>query len=113
VIGCPRVTNPFGLRSEDWAAIAVFRTRQAQKEFAMTTGKIAAILTAATLSLGLAVAASAQDKMSKDGMTKTDTMSKDGMSKDGMAKGSMAKDGMAKDGMAKDNMAKDNNMMKK
>ncbi len=51
-----------------------------------STGKIAAIVTAAALGLGVASLSYAQDKMSKDGMAKTDTMSKDGMAKDTMKK---------------------------
>ena len=57
-------------------------------------------VSAATLSLGLALspAAFAQDKMGKDdGMMKKDTMSKDGMKKDHMSKDGMKKD----DGMMK------------
>ena len=86
-------------------------------------GKIAAVLTAATLSLGVGLSpASAQDAIKKDnmgnssmskdtmgkgsttdGMAKTDTKT-DSMSKDGMAKGDAMKNtsnGMSKDGMSK------------
>jgi len=70
-------------------------------------------VSAAALSLGLAIApaAFAQDKMGKDdGMMKKDTMSKDGM----MKKDTMSKDdGMKKDHMSKDGMKKDDGMMKK
>ena len=67
-----------------------------------------------SLSLALAPAAFAQDKMGKDDGMKKDSMSKDGMKKDdGMAKDAMSKDGMKKDdGMAKDGMKKDDGMKK-
>jgi pentapeptide MXKDX repeat protein len=66
----------------------------------ITLGVSAAVL---SLSLALAPAAFAQDKMGKDDGMKKDTMSKDGMAKDdGMKKDAMSKDGMAKDGMKKD-----------
>ncbi|TFV72098.1 pentapeptide MXKDX repeat protein [Bradyrhizobium frederickii] len=75
--------------------------------------RIALGVSAATLSLGVALspAAFAQDKMGKDdGMMKKDTMSKDGM----MKKDTMSKDdGMKKDHMSKDGMKKDDGMMKK
>ena len=58
---------------------------------------------ALSLSLALAPAAFAQDKMGKDDGMKKDSMSKDGMKKDD----AMAKDGMKKDSMAKDGMKKD------
>jgi len=71
--------------------------------------RIALGISAAALSLGLALApvAFAQDAMKKDdGMMKKDTMSKD----DGMKKDAMSKDAMKKDdGM----MKKDDGMMKK
>jgi pentapeptide MXKDX repeat protein len=57
-------------------------------------GVSAAVL---SLSLALAPAAFAQDKMGKDDGMKKDTMSKDGMKKE---------DGMKKDGMMKDDMKK-------
>jgi pentapeptide MXKDX repeat protein len=73
--------------------------------------RIALAISAATLSvsLGLAPAAMAQDKMGKDdGMKKEDTMSKDAMKKDG---GMMKKDdAMKKDGGAM--MKKDDSMKK-
>ena len=56
-----------------------------------------------SLSLALAPAAFAQDKMGKDDGMKKDSMSKDGMKKD---------DGMAKDAMSKDGMKKDDGMKK-
>jgi pentapeptide MXKDX repeat protein len=74
--------------------------------------RIALGVSAAILSLGLALApaAFAQDKMGKDdGMMKKDTMAKDGMKKDTMSKD----DGMKKDTMSKDGMKKDDGMMKK
>ena len=67
--------------------------------------RIALGISAAALSLGLALAPSfATDDMKKDdGMMKKDTMSK----------GSMKKDTMSKDTMKKDTMKKDDGMMKK
>jgi pentapeptide MXKDX repeat protein len=72
----------------------------------------AIILSAATLSFGLAMPPKAfaddmkKDTMSKDTMSK-DTMSKDAMSKDTMSKDTMSKDTMKKDGMSNDSMMKD------
>jgi pentapeptide MXKDX repeat protein len=73
---------------------------------------------ALSLSLALAPAAFAQDKMAQDKMgkddaMKKDTMSKDSMKKDSMSKDSMSKDTMSKDTMSKDGMKKDAGMMKK
>ena len=56
-----------------------------------------------SLSLALAPAAFAQDKMGKDDGMKKDSMSKDAMKKD---------DGMKKDEMKKDEMKKDDGMKK-
>jgi len=55
-----------------------------------------------SLSLALAPAVFAQDKMGKD----------DGMKKDSMSKDSMKKDTMSKDTMSKDAMKKDDGMKK-
>jgi pentapeptide MXKDX repeat protein len=71
----------------------------------LSLGLSAAVL---ALSLALAPAAFAQDKMGKDDGMKKDTMSKDNMKKDTMSKDTMKKD----DGM-KDGMKKDDGMMKK
>jgi pentapeptide MXKDX repeat protein len=70
--------------------------------------RTAVILSAATLSFGLALApaAFADDTMKKDTMSK-DSMSKDAMKKDSMSKDSMSKDTMSKDSMSKDSMKKD------
>ncbi len=68
-------------------------------------GVSAAVL---SLSLTLAPAAFAQDKMSKDDGMKKDSMSKDSMKKDTMSKDSMKKDTMSKDGMKKDDGMKKN-----
>lgn len=77
--------------------------------------RIALGISAAALSLGLALspAAFAQDKMG-DKMGKDDGMKKDTMSKDGMKKDTMSKDdGMKKDDhMSKDGMKKDDGMKK-
>ena len=56
-----------------------------------------------SLSLALAPAAFAQDKMGKEDGMKKDSMSKDTMKKD---------DGMKKDTMSKDSMKKDDGMKK-
>ena len=79
--------------------------------------RTALILSAATLSLGLALASTAlaDDAMKKDTMSK-DAMSNDAMKKDRMSKDSMSKDTMSKDAMSKDTMSKDsmkNDEMKK
>jgi len=76
--------------------------------------RVALGVSAAVLSLGLALApaAFAQDKMG-DKMGKDDGMKKDTMSKDNMKKDSMSKDSMSKNSMSKDGMKKDDNMMKK
>jgi pentapeptide MXKDX repeat protein len=68
-------------------------------------GVSAAVL---SLSLALAPAAFAQDKMGKDDGMKKETMSKDSMKKDTMSKDGMKKDGMTKDGMKKDDGMKKN-----
>jgi pentapeptide MXKDX repeat protein len=67
---------------------------------------LAASVAVVSLSLALAPAAFAQDKMGKDDGMKKDTMSKDGM-KDGMKKDDGMKDGMKKDDGMKDGMKKD------
>jgi pentapeptide MXKDX repeat protein len=84
--------------------------------------RTALILSAATLSFGLALASTAladdamkKDTMSKDAMS-NDSMKKDSMSKDSMSKDAMSKDAMSKDTMSKDTMSKDsmkNDEMKK
>ncbi len=62
-----------------------------------------------SLSLALAPAAFAQDKMSKDdGMKKDSMMKHDGMKKDAMSHDAMKKD----DGMKKDGMMKKDEMKK-
>jgi pentapeptide MXKDX repeat protein len=75
-----------------------------------TRSRLALILGAATIGLGVAFApigASADDMKKDDGMKKTDSMSQDNMKKD-----DMAKDGMKKDDMSKDSMKKDDGMKK-
>jgi pentapeptide MXKDX repeat protein len=73
--------------------------------------RIAFGISAAALSLGLALApaAFAQDKMGKDDGMKKDSMSKDAVKKDTMSKDTMKKD----DGMKKDGMMKKDDGMKK
>jgi pentapeptide MXKDX repeat protein len=64
---------------------------------------------ALSLSLALAPAAFAQDKMGKDDGMKKDSMSKDTMKKDAMSKDAMKKDdGMNKDGVKKGDAMKKN-----
>ena len=79
------------------------------------TTRIGLSISAAVLSLGLALAPAvfAQDKMG-DKMGKDDGMKKDSMSKDSMKKDDgMKKDGMMKnDAMSKDGMKKDDAMKK-
>jgi pentapeptide MXKDX repeat protein len=73
--------------------------------------KIVLGVSAAVLSLGLALApaAFAQDKMTKDdGMKKDSMMKHDGMKKDAMSHDAMKKD----DGMKKDGMMKKDEMKK-
>jgi pentapeptide MXKDX repeat protein len=87
--------------------------RQAGKsflgDFYVMIKRTTLILSAATLSFGLAlpsVAFAADDVMKKDTMSK-DSMSKDSMKKDSMSKDSISKDTMSKDSMSKDSMKKD------
>jgi pentapeptide MXKDX repeat protein len=83
--------------------------QQDQKTMTFST-RIALGISAAALSLSLvlAPAAFAQDKMGKD-----DGMKKEAMPKHKMKKASMSKDGMAKDdGMKKDGMMKNDEMKK-
>jgi pentapeptide MXKDX repeat protein len=69
--------------------------------------RLAIILSAATLSFGLALPPAAfADEIKKDTMS-NDAMSKDSMKRDAMSKDSMSKDAMSKDAMSKDSMSKD------
>jgi pentapeptide MXKDX repeat protein len=95
--------------SLSWRPKSPSRTGFLKGTLTMTIStRIALGISAAALSLGLALApaAFAQDAMKKDdGMMKKDSMSKDAMKKD---------DGMMKkDSMSKDSMKKDDGMMKK
>lgn len=91
------------------AAFVAFKTGF-EGIIAMTiTTRLAFGISAASiaLSLVLAPAAFAEDKMGKDSMMKKDTMSKDTMKKDSMKKDTMSKDSMKKDdAMKKDDMKK-------
>jgi len=94
------------------SGIRRFQNRFQREDRPMTIStRIALGVSAAVLSLGLALApaAFAQDKMGKDDGMKKDTMSKDSMKKD-----TMSKDGMKKDDgmMSKDGMKKDDGMKK-
>jgi pentapeptide MXKDX repeat protein len=94
------------------AASAAFKTGFQRNDHQMTIStRIALGISAAALSLSLALApaAFAQDKMGKDDAMKKDSMSKDTMKKDTMSKDSMKKD----DGMKKDGMMKKDDGMKK
>jgi pentapeptide MXKDX repeat protein len=77
-------------------------------DFYVMIKRTALILSAATLSFGLALAPAfaADDAMKKDTMSK-DSTSKDSMKKDSMSKDSMSKDTTSKDSMSKDSMKKD------
>jgi pentapeptide MXKDX repeat protein len=94
------------------AASVAHKTRLNRMNQHMTIStRIALGVSAAALSLSLALApaAFAQDKMGKDDGMKKDSMSKDAMKKeDGMKKDGMMKD----DGMKKDGMKKDDGMKK-
>jgi pentapeptide MXKDX repeat protein len=98
------------------AAEVAFKNRPNKDDQPMTTNTRIGLVSAAvvSLSLALAPAAFAQDKMGKDDGMKKDSMSKDSMSKDAMKKDDgMKKDAMKKDdGMAKDGMKKDDGMKK-
>ena len=97
------------------AASVAFKPFQREDQPMTISSRIALGLSAAvvSLSLALAPAAFAQDKMGKDDGMKKDTMSKDGMKKDGMKKDAMGKDdGMKKDTMSKDGMKQDDGMKK-
>jgi pentapeptide MXKDX repeat protein len=115
-IGKPRVTKPgpgpsWGERQKSLSTIDPNKDDQP-----MTTNTRIGLFSAAvvSLSLALAPAAFAQDKMGKDDGMKKDSMSKDSMSKDAMKKDDgMKKDAMKKDdGMMKDGMKKDDGMKK-
>jgi pentapeptide MXKDX repeat protein len=93
------------------AASVAFKPFQREDQPMTISTRIALGLSAAvvSLSLALAPAAFAQDKMGKDDGMKKDTMSKDKMGKDdGMKKDTMSKDTMSKDGMKKDDGMKKN-----
>jgi pentapeptide MXKDX repeat protein len=93
------------------AALVAFQHRFRREDQPMTIStRIALGVSAAALSLSLALApaAFAQDKMGKDDGMKKDSMSKDAMKKDD----GMTKDGMKKDSMSKDGMKKDDGMKK-
>jgi pentapeptide MXKDX repeat protein len=106
-----RINFPAGRNKPGSAVVLLNATEVAfQKWFKgqslmINTTRIALGVSAAALSLGLALApaAFAQDKMSKDDGMKKDTMMKkdDGMKKDAMSPNAMNKDGMKKDGMVK------------
>ncbi len=95
--------------NKDATPVAVKPFRRDQLSMTIST-RIALGVSAAALSLSLALApaAFAQDKMGSDSMKK-DSMSKDSMSKDSMKKDTMSKDSMKSgDGMMKkDSMSKD------
>jgi pentapeptide MXKDX repeat protein len=99
-----RVRNKRRLRSKSWGVTSVAKPENAfPGDFHAMIKYTALILSAATLSFGLALAPAAF----ADGTMKKDTMSKDSMSKDSMKKDSMSKDSMSEDTMSKDSMSKD------
>jgi pentapeptide MXKDX repeat protein len=92
------------------AASVAFKPFQRDDQSMTISTRIALGISATVLSLSVALApaAFAQDKMGKD-----DGMKKDSMSKDTMKKDTMSKDGIKKDdGMKKDGMKKDDGMKK-
>jgi pentapeptide MXKDX repeat protein len=104
-----RVRNKRRLLSKFWRATSVAKSEDAFRgDCYVMIKRTALILSAATLSFGLALApaAFADDAMKKDTMSK-DSMSKDSMKKDSMSKDSMSKDTMTKDSMSKDSIKKD------
>ena len=103
-----RVRNKRRLRSKSWRVTSVAKPENAfPGDFHAMIKHTALILSAATLSFGLALAtAFADDTMKKDTMSK-DSMSKDSMKKDSMSKDSMSEDTMSKDSMSKDSMKTD------
>jgi pentapeptide MXKDX repeat protein len=104
-----RVRNKRRLRSKSWRVTSVAKPENAfPGDFHAMIKHTALILSAATLSFGLALApaAFADDTMKKETMSK-DSMSKDSMKKDSMSKDSMSEDTMSKDSMSKDSMKKD------
>jgi pentapeptide MXKDX repeat protein len=95
------------------AASVAFETKEDQPMTIRTRITLGVSVAALSLSLALAPAAFAQDKMGKDDGMKKDTMSKDTMSKDTIKKDTMSKDAMKKDdGMNKDGMKKGDAMKK-
>jgi pentapeptide MXKDX repeat protein len=95
------------------AASVAFETKEDQPMTIRTRITLGVSVAALSLSLALAPAAFAQDKMGKDDGMKNDTMSKDTMKKDTMKKDTMSKDAMKKDdGMNKDGMKKGDAMKK-
>ena len=94
------------------SGISRFQPRFRKDDQPMTIStRIALGVSAAALSLSLAIApaAFAQDKMGKDEGMKKDSMAKDTMKKDTMSKDAMKKD----DGMKKDDAMKKDDGMKK
>jgi pentapeptide MXKDX repeat protein len=92
------------------AASVAFKTASKEDQPMTISTRIALGISAAALSLSLALApvAFAQDKMGKDDGMKKDSMSKDSMKKDTISKDSMKKDTMSKDSMKKDDAMKKN-----
>jgi pentapeptide MXKDX repeat protein len=106
--------NKQRLRSNFWRVTPVAKPKDAfHGDCYVMIKRTALILSAATLSFGLALASTAlaDDAMKKDTMSKdatsNDSMKKDSMSKDSMSKGTMSKDKMSKDTMSKDSMKND------
>ena len=115
---CFRARNKRRSLSNLWKVTSVAEPKNAFRgDCYVMIKRTALILSAATLSFGLALASTAlaDDAMKKDTMSK-DAMSNDSMKKDSMSKDAMSKDTMAKDTMSKDTMSKDsmkNDEMKK
>jgi len=101
---CFRVRNKRRPLSNLWKATSVAEPKNAFRgDCYVMIKRTALILSAATLSFGLALASTA---LADDAMKK-DTTSKDAMSSDSMKKDSMSKDSMSKDTMSKDSMKND------
>lgn len=104
------VTKGTARPSSTSAASVAFRTASEGSPAMTISTRITLGVSAAALSLSLALApaAFAQDKMGKEDGMKKEQMSRDGMKNDSMSKDAMKKDG----GMKKDMMKKDDAMKK-
>jgi pentapeptide MXKDX repeat protein len=90
--------NPWPRQTAPTDGGGCFAINNLWRSLLMIKSRLMLPLTAATLSLGLALApaAFAQDKMKKDKMEKSSMSKDDGMKKDKMSKDKMSKDKMKK-----------------